>query len=72
MAPESYVASDLRIEGKVEGDGSLRVAGQVKGQVAISGEIVIEAGAVVDGDVRAATLIVLHGAKMRGHVEFVG
>jgi cytoskeletal protein CcmA (bactofilin family) len=46
------------------------VAGQVKGHVSISGELMIEAGAFVDGDVKAARVTVAPGARMRGNVEF--
>jgi cytoskeletal protein CcmA (bactofilin family) len=67
---ESLVARDLIIEGKIRGQGHLRVAGQVKGRVSIAGEVVIEAGAFVNGDVKAARVTVAPGARMRGNVEF--
>ena len=69
---DSYIAADLRVEGKVEGHGNLRVAGQVKGNVALRGEITVEPGGLVDAEVRASTLTLSRGAKMRGRVDFGG
>jgi cytoskeletal protein CcmA (bactofilin family) len=68
--PESFVARDLIVEGTLTGQAHLRVAGQVKGTVSIAGEVVIEPGAVVNGDVKAARVTVAPGARMRGNVEF--
>jgi cytoskeletal protein CcmA (bactofilin family) len=71
MAPsESYVAPELLIEGRVEGSGDLRVAGRVKGSIAVTGQVTIEPGALIDGEIRAARLSVAPGARMRGNVEF--
>ena len=67
---ESFVARDLIVEGEVRGQGHLRVAGQVKGHVSIVGELVIEPGAFVEGEVKAARVTVAPGARMRGSVEF--
>jgi cytoskeletal protein CcmA (bactofilin family) len=69
-ATESFVARDVIVEGMVKGRGNLRVAGRVKGLVSIAGEVVIEPGAFVDGDVKAAGVTVAPGARMRGSVEF--
>ena len=41
---ESLIAADLTIEGKVEGSGSVRIAGQFKGDVNVQGDLTIEAG----------------------------
>jgi cytoskeletal protein CcmA (bactofilin family) len=48
----------------------LRVAGQLKGKLAVEGDVTIESGAVVDGEVKAASVTVAPGAHMRGSVEF--
>ena len=42
---ESLIASDLTIEGKIEGAGSVRIAGKFKGDVNVQGDLTIEAGA---------------------------
>jgi len=100
---ESLIAGDIAIEGKIEGGGSVRVAGKFKGDVNVQGDLTIEAGAkltggvradkvtiagelegnveqasrvnlletgVVIGDLKAGSLTVATGARMRGQAEF--
>ncbi len=100
---ESVIATDITIEGKIEGGGSVRIAGKFKGDVNVQGDITIEAGAkltgavradkvtiagelegnveeasrvdllqtgVVLGDLKAGSLMVAAGARMRGQAEF--
>lgn len=100
---ESVIAPDLTIEGKIEGAGHVRLAGRFKGDVSVEGNLTIETGAhltgqvrasvvvvagellgnienakrvelldhgVIDGDVKAGSLTVAAGSKMRGKVEF--
>ena len=100
---ESLIAADITIEGKIEGGGSVRIAGQFKGDVNVQGDLTIEAGAkltgavhadkvtiagelegsvaqasrvellqtgVIIGDLKAGSLTVTAGARMRGQAEF--
>jgi cytoskeletal protein CcmA (bactofilin family) len=100
---ESLIAADITIEGKIEGGGSVRIAGKFKGDVNVEGDLTIEGGAkltggvradkvtiagelegnveqasrvellqtgVVIGDLKAGSLAVAAGARMRGQVEF--
>jgi cytoskeletal protein CcmA (bactofilin family) len=100
---ESMIAPGLTIEGKIEGTGHVRIAGTFKGDVSVDGNLTIETGAhltgqvrasavivggellgnitdakrveimetgVVDGDVKAGSLAVAAGSRMRGRVEF--
>jgi len=100
---ESLIAADITVEGKIEGAGSVRIAGKFKGDVNVQGDLTIEPGAklngsvradkvviagelegnieeasrvellqtgVVIGDVKAGTLTVAAGARMKGHVDF--
>jgi len=99
---ESVIASGLSIEGKIQGTGHVRIAGQFKGDVHVEGNLSIEPGAkhqgevragtvtvsgeltgnigarhidvtssgVIVGDVKADTITVASGSRMRGHVEF--
>jgi cytoskeletal protein CcmA (bactofilin family) len=100
---ESVFGPGVTIEGKIEGDADLRIAGKFKGDIQIAGNLSIEKGAhlaakinaaVVTvagelegnivassqvrflesgqmiGDLKATTLIVDAGSRMRGHVEF--
>ena len=63
---ESILASGLTIEGKIEGNGNIRVAGRFKGNVNVRGELFIEPGASIDGEVKADTVLV--GGEVRGHI----
>ena len=63
---ESVLAAGLTIEGKIEGNGNIRVAGRFKGNVNVKGELMIEPGASIDGEVKADTVFV--GGEVRGHL----
>ena len=100
---ESVIASDLSIEGKIEGTGHVRIAGKFKGDVRVDGNLTIDQGAqltgqviasvvivagelhgnitqakrvelldtgIIAGDVKAGSLTVAAGSRMRGQVEF--
>jgi cytoskeletal protein CcmA (bactofilin family) len=93
----------VTIEGKIEGDADVRIAGKFKGDIQIKGDLNIEKGAHLTakiqagtvtiggaldgnvvagaqvkilesgqliGDLKAKSLTVAAGSKMRGHVEF--
>src|SRR5439155_23910846 len=49
---ESLIADDITIEGKIEGGGSVPVAGKIKGDANVQGELTIESGADLIGAVR--------------------
>src|ERR1700680_4730816 len=53
---ESLIAADITIEGKIEGGGSVRIAGKFNGDV--QGDLTIEAGAKLTGGVRAAQVTI--------------
>jgi cytoskeletal protein CcmA (bactofilin family) len=100
---ESFISAELTLEGKIEGAGHVRIAGRFKGDVNVQGDLTIERGAqisgqvsakqvvvegtlegnitkaervelrqsaVLNGDVKAGSLIVAAGSKMKGHAEF--
>ena len=100
---ESHISADLTIEGKIIGTGHIRIAGKFKGDVQVDGNVSLEAGsrlegnvkasvvsvggelignienakrvelletAVLNGDVKASSLTVAAGSRMRGQVEF--
>src|SRR5450631_3555657 len=64
---ESVIAANLTIEGKIEGSGSVRIAGKFKGDVRIDGNFTIEAGAHLTGQVIAA--VVLVAGELQGNIE---
>jgi cytoskeletal protein CcmA (bactofilin family) len=66
-AKESLIAADLTIEGKIEGTGHVRIAGSFKGDVHVQGNLTIEAGARVTGQVRANTVVV--GGELHGNID---
>jgi cytoskeletal protein CcmA (bactofilin family) len=63
---ESILSAGLTIEGKIEGNGNIRVAGRFKGNVNVKGELTIEPGASIDGEVKADTVLV--GGEVRGQL----
>jgi len=100
---ESILGSGVSIEGKMEGDGDVRIAGKFKGDIHIKGNLNIQKGAhlaakinadavtiegevegtvvasgqvtlsesaQVVGDLKAKTLTVSAGSRMRGNGEF--
>lgn len=66
-AKESLLAAGLTIEGKIEGTGHVRIAGNFKGDVNVQGNLTIEPGAKVTGGVRANTVVV--GGELEGNID---
>ena len=66
-AKESLIAADVTIEGKIEGAGHVRIAGRFKGDVNVQGNVTIEQGAHVTGQIFAATVIV--SGEVHGNVN---
>lgn len=64
---ESVIASDLSIEGKVVGSGPVRIAGRFKGDVHVDGNLMLDSGARLDGQVRADVVVV--GGELHGNIE---
>ena len=66
-AKESLIASDITIEGKIEGTGHVRIAGRFKGDVHVQGNLTIESGATLTGSVRANTVVI--GGELEGNID---
>jgi cytoskeletal protein CcmA (bactofilin family) len=64
---ESLIAADITIEGKIEGAGSVRIAGKFKGDVNVQGDLTIEAGAKLTGSVRAEKVTI--AGELEGNIE---
>ncbi|HXQ30600.1 MAG TPA: polymer-forming cytoskeletal protein [Steroidobacteraceae bacterium] len=61
---ESFIAAELTIDGKIEGVGSVRIAGRFKGDVQVQGNLTLDSGAHLTGQVKARHVTVsgeLHG-----------
>lgn len=66
-AKESLIASDITIEGKIEGSGHVRIAGRFKGDVNVQGDLTIEKDAKVAGGVRAKKVVV--AGELEGNID---
>ena len=64
---ESLIAPDITIEGKIEGAGHVRIAGNFKGDVNVLGDLTIEPGARVTGSVRAEKVTI--AGELIGNIE---
>jgi cytoskeletal protein CcmA (bactofilin family) len=64
---ESVLASDLTIEGKIIGSGHVRIAGRFKGDVAVEGNVTLDTGAHLEGQVKAQVVVV--GGELIGNIE---
>jgi cytoskeletal protein CcmA (bactofilin family) len=64
---ESLIAADITIEGKIEGGGSVRIAGKFSGDVNVQGDLTIETGAKLTGGVRADKVTI--AGELEGNVE---
>ena len=64
---ESLIASGLTIEGKIIGNGHVRVAGKFKGDIQVEGNLHIDSGARVEGQVKAGEVIV--SGELQGNIE---
>lgn len=64
---ESLISAGLTIEGKIQGSGHVRIAGHFNGDVQVEGNLSIEPGAKVTGQVRANTVVV--GGELEGNID---
>lgn len=64
---ESFICAGLTIEGKIQGAGHLRLAGRFEGNVQVQGDLNIEPGAHVTGELRADTVRV--GGEIHGNIH---
>lgn len=67
---ETVISSGLTTEGKIGGEGDVRVAGKFKGDVSVDGHCRIDAGGILEGQVKASMAVIggelqggIHGAK---------
>ena len=66
-AKESVIASDLSIEGRIQGAGNVRIAGRFTGDIAVEGDLTIAVGARVNGGVKARRVVV--AGELEGNIE---
>lgn len=63
---ESLIAASLIFEGRIQGSGDIRIAGQFKGDVDVQGDVTIETGAKLTGSVRASKVII--AGELEGNI----
>jgi len=56
--PFSIIASDMTVVGDLETDGVVRVEGRVRGTVRVGSQILVTAGAVIEGDLHTQEAVV--------------
>ena len=66
---ESLIAPGSVIEGKIEGTGHVRIAGRFKGEVSIKGDLTVEPGAHISGEIRAENIVVR--GEVKGNIHAV-
>jgi cytoskeletal protein CcmA (bactofilin family) len=64
---EALISAGLTIEGKIQGTGHVRIAGHFNGDVQVEGNLTIEPGARVTGQVRAQNVVV--GGELEGNID---
>jgi cytoskeletal protein CcmA (bactofilin family) len=64
---EALISAGLTIEGKIQGTGHVRIAGHFNGDVHVDGNLTIEPGARLTGQVRAQNVVV--GGELEGNID---
>lgn len=64
---ESVIAAGLTIEGKIQGSGNVRIAARFQGDVQVEGDLTIEPGAHISGQLRAENILV--GGEVDGNIH---
>lgn len=54
----SVLGRGARVRGRIQGDGDLRVEGAIEGDVNVGGELVVDEGAEVKGNIDAAVVTI--------------
>lgn len=64
---QSIIASGVTIAGKIEGEGDVRIEGRFEGDVNVQGDLIIESGAHISGEIRAKTVTI--GGEVEGNIN---
>jgi cytoskeletal protein CcmA (bactofilin family) len=68
----TVVAPGTSVEGDVRGEGDLVVQGSLRGRASMGGTVRIEAGSSVQADIRAPRVVIVDGASFQGVVDTSG
>ena len=64
---EFLMGASLTIEGKIHGTGHVRIAGSFKGEIHVQGDLTIEPGGHITGELRGDTIRV--GGEVHGNIQ---
>jgi cytoskeletal protein CcmA (bactofilin family) len=64
---ESLIGVGFTVEGKIEGKGDVRIAGHFKGDVQVKGNLVVESGGLIAGEIKADTVTI--GGHVDGNID---
>lgn len=64
---EFLMGAGLTIEGKIHGTGHVRIAGSFKGEIHVQGDVTIEPGGHITGELRGDTIRV--GGEVHGNIQ---
>ena len=67
---ESVLGAGVTLEGRIEGDADVRIAGKVKGEIQIRGDLVVDRGGRIAAKVSAANVTI--GGELDGNVIATG
>lgn len=56
--PFSIIASDMTVIGDLETEGVVRIEGRVKGTVRVGSQVLVAAGAVIEGDLHTQEAVI--------------
>ena len=61
--PFSIIASDMTVIGDLETEGVVRIEGRVKGAVRVGSQVLVAAGAVIEGDLHTQEAVIAGQVK---------
>ncbi|MFQ5852183.1 MAG: polymer-forming cytoskeletal protein [Candidatus Binatia bacterium] len=64
---ETLISAGATIEGKIEAPGHVRIGGSLKGEAYVKGDLRVEPGAHISGEVRAENIII--GGEVEGNIR---
>jgi len=64
--PETIVSANMRIEGELKSNGSIRIDGIITGKVQTSGDLAVGSSAQIDADLIAQNAVI--GGIIKGNV----
>jgi len=65
--PFSIIASDMTVVGDLETEGVVRIEGRVKGAVRVGAQVLVSAGAVIEGDLHTQEAVI--AGQIKGSIH---